>query len=334
MDHRGGMPAVSVLMLVHNSSRYVLPAAWSVLEQTFKDLELIIVDNASTDDSVRLLTTIEDPRVRLVQETKNHLVAGGMNIAFRRASGAYVFIADSDDLWHPHRLERQLEGLKSRPRCQALLCGMETIDSEDRVIGREFALWRPEDFKVYTAYSTGGVSPGFAFRREAFDRFAWRPEADFAPDLDFLGRVAEWAELAGDPEVLFRYRRQKGQLTHRYRPRVLAAEGGVRLATARRRAGLDDELGRLVGHCQAGVNEATSLAVLYERLLRASEAEGFPVLAALNARRWVLASRSLSVLWRASARVLRLGWLSGADRRLVWRMFALGPVRAHRLKPM
>lgn len=321
-------------MLAHNNGRFLLPAVRSILGQTYKDFELVIIDNASTDGSVEDVMRLNDPRIRLMRESVNHRIAGGMNLAFAQAKGAYIVIADADDLWMPRRLERQISQLKLRPESMALACGTETIDAADVTIGKEFVLQRPRDFRIYTAYSTGGVTPCMAFRRECFESLMWRPEFEYAPDFDFVSRVAERGDICGVSEVLFRYRRQPSQVTQRFRAKIVATEGAVRLVVARRRSGKAEDVERLMASVMQGVEDATPLPFLYERLAGLSEQEGFPLLVALNARRWVIESRRLSILWKAGLRALRASVRADKERKMVWRMFLLGPVRAHRLEPM
>lgn len=328
------MPAVSVLMLVHNGGRYLLSAVNSVLAQNWSDFELIVLDNASTDGSVDILQGLHDPRLRIRREPENRMIATGFNLAFSEAGGAYILTADADDIWLPNRIERQVALLKQHPSWQAVACATQTIDGVGNVVGREFGLEREEDFFAYSAYGTGAISPAHAYRRAFFERFAWRPEAEFSADLDFLARLNEVGSIAGDPQVLFLYRRQVGQVTQRFRARLLADEGAVRIATARRRAGLPDNLGSLVERATEGVAANTPHALIQKRLALLSHTEGWPLLTALHARRWFAAARTPRSVLAAGCLVLRASLRAGAGRGMVWRMFLQGPVRAHRLKLM
>ena len=104
-------PGISVVMCTYNGGRFVAEQLNSIREQTFRNLEIIVVDDASTDDTWQILEEIAlaDDRIRLYHNPENL----GFNLNFNRActlaTGAYVAIADQDDVWHPTKLERMLE---------------------------------------------------------------------------------------------------------------------------------------------------------------------------------------------------------------------------------
>lgn len=104
------MALVSVVMPCFDSEPYVRAAVCSVLAQTHADLELIVVDDASTDASADVVAELarEDDRVTLLQRRRNGGAACARNDALGRVRGEYVAFLDSDDLWLPHKLERQL----------------------------------------------------------------------------------------------------------------------------------------------------------------------------------------------------------------------------------
>ena len=102
---------VSIVMPMHNSSRYVGESVESVLAQTYKDWELLVVDDASTDDSVALVEHYAaiDPRVRLLRnDHPSGNPASPRNVGVREARGRFIAFLDSDDIWLPHKLESQL----------------------------------------------------------------------------------------------------------------------------------------------------------------------------------------------------------------------------------
>src|SRR5258706_15818506 len=103
------MPAVSVITPAYNVEPYLAEAIASVLAQTFTDLELVIVDDGSTDSTFAIASACaqRDSRVRLVRQP-NGGISKARNHAMRIGSGAVFAIFDSDDVWHPRYLERQL----------------------------------------------------------------------------------------------------------------------------------------------------------------------------------------------------------------------------------
>ena len=92
------MPRVSVIMAVYNASRFLREAVGSILCQTFRDFELIAVDDASSDSSLDILQGFADERIRIIRHDRNHGAAISRNDALRAACGEYVAIMDADDV--------------------------------------------------------------------------------------------------------------------------------------------------------------------------------------------------------------------------------------------
>jgi len=101
-------PSVSVVMPVHNGADYVEAAIRSVLEQSFENLEILVVNDGSMDDTVEVVNGIEDSRVRLISQDQAG-VAAARNRGIKEASGSFVAFLDHDDVWFPDKLARQLE---------------------------------------------------------------------------------------------------------------------------------------------------------------------------------------------------------------------------------
>lgn len=103
-------PTVSVVMPVYNGELFIAESIRSVMQQSFRDWELIVVDDASADASVDLLQAVcaEDERIRPIQLQQNSGAAVARNTAIESARGRYIAFLDDDDLWVPHKLERQL----------------------------------------------------------------------------------------------------------------------------------------------------------------------------------------------------------------------------------
>ena len=101
-------PTVSVVLNCYNHEQYVGEAIESVLAQTFRDFELILIDNGSTDGSRRVMQSFDDDRIRLILHDENQSISRRLNEGVAAANGEFVSILYSDDLFLPHKLERQL----------------------------------------------------------------------------------------------------------------------------------------------------------------------------------------------------------------------------------
>src|SRR5262245_42732635 len=109
------MPAVSVLMAVYNAERHLAAAIDSILAQTFRDFELVIVDDGSEDGSKRIVQSYRDSRIRLILLERNQGLSRALNEGLRLAASPLVARQDADDLSEPHRLARQMDVMSARP---------------------------------------------------------------------------------------------------------------------------------------------------------------------------------------------------------------------------
>lgn len=116
-------PVVSVVIPMYNRASTIGESVASVLRQTYTDFEVIVVDDGSTDESVQVVESIDDPRMRLVRADRNRGAAGARNLGSVAATGTWVAFQDSDDEWLPRKLERQLAVLETSG-ADAVYCGM------------------------------------------------------------------------------------------------------------------------------------------------------------------------------------------------------------------
>jgi glycosyltransferase involved in cell wall biosynthesis len=112
-------PSVSVVVPAYNAARTIETTLHSVLQQTVEDLELLVVDDGSTDTTPDIVRSVKDDRLRLLQQP-NAGHASARNAGIRAAQGRYVAVVDADDVWLPHKLERQVALLDSHPEVRAL----------------------------------------------------------------------------------------------------------------------------------------------------------------------------------------------------------------------
>ena len=139
-------PTISVVMPTYNREQMLPRAIDSILDQTYKDFELIIVDDASTDKSVEVIKDYmkKDKRIRLIQNEKNSGIAFSRNRGNDAARGKYIAIMDSDDQSLPHRLELSINFFEKHPDVDAF-CG-NLLDIEEPVYAQQFLNW--QDYKI------------------------------------------------------------------------------------------------------------------------------------------------------------------------------------------
>lgn len=126
---------ISIGIPVYNAEKYLKKAIDSVLNQTYTQFELIIVDDGSTDGSLAIVQSYADPRIKLVSDGKNLSLSPRLNQIARIAKGKYLVRMDADDVMHHQRLEIQLKILEQHPNIDVLGSNCYIIDANDKVLG-------------------------------------------------------------------------------------------------------------------------------------------------------------------------------------------------------
>jgi glycosyltransferase involved in cell wall biosynthesis len=127
------MPEVSVIIPTYNSAQYVIEAVESVLAQTWRDFEVLVIDDGSTDDTEQVMRRYEAP-VRYLRQA-NGGVAVARNRGIAESLGRYVAFLDADDTWLSHKLARQMEALRQQPRQRACYSAFTVVDADLNPIG-------------------------------------------------------------------------------------------------------------------------------------------------------------------------------------------------------
>ena len=133
------LPLVTVVMPVFNGARTLRRSVTSVLDQTFRSLELVVVDDASTDDTVRIAEELAkgDARVRIVRRERSGGPAAARNSGIAGGTGRFLAFCDADDLWLPEKLERQLD-LARTSGASLLYCGYHRVSADFAGTGADF----------------------------------------------------------------------------------------------------------------------------------------------------------------------------------------------------
>ena len=205
-------PLVTILMPVHNGAEFLTEAIDSMLRQSLKDFEFLIVDDASTDSSASIIQRYRDPRIRLIQSRDRLKLSGALNLGLDQAQGRYIARMDADDISLPMRLERQVQFLEGNPDIG--LCG-----SWIRYFGASTALLKrpvnPEEIRAFTLLDTPFAHPSVMLRRDPVERHHLRFDGSYFPTEDFelWIRMLRHTPAANLPEVLLHYRVHGKSLT-------------------------------------------------------------------------------------------------------------------------
>ena len=221
-------PTVSVILTSYNHAEYISAAIESVLNQTFTDFELLIVDDGSRDNSREIIKTFNDERIKtfLYEENRGTVIA--IRDAMSCARGKYIAVHHSDDLWTPEKLARQVEFLEANPDYAACFTWADFVDEAGNV--HELAAddfyrnifdqpnrSRAEWLNYFFHNANCLCHPSAMLRREAYDKFHLLEVHGFwqLPDLLMWVRLCFHAEIFILPERLtqFRLRRTRQENT-------------------------------------------------------------------------------------------------------------------------
>lgn len=180
---------VSILMPVFNVEAYVEKAINSIIQQTYKNFELIVVDDASTDSTYEIVQKMAemDFRVKLFRNPVNQKICKTLNFAYSQSKGEYILRMDGDDLCSPDRLACKLNYLINN-KLDIVGCSTLTIDTHDNVIGSFTAL---DDYNLIlrTAKYRSPLQHIWLAKREVYEMLGGYRELSGAEDYDFILRA-------------------------------------------------------------------------------------------------------------------------------------------------
>lgn len=168
-------PTASVVVPAYNVAKTIKATLDSLLAQTMTDIEIIVVDDGSKDETCTLVEAYTDPRLRLIRQA-NRGLAGAHNTGIHKARGRYIGFCDADDLWLPEKLERHVEHLEQNPDIGISFSGSKLIDEQGKILGVNQT---PKLKNITPAYifkrNPIGNGSSAVIRREALEGFAYRP---------------------------------------------------------------------------------------------------------------------------------------------------------------
>ena len=212
-------PVVSIILPTFGRLQYLRPTVASVYRQTLQDWELIVADDGSDAETLAYLRTLEtDSRVTLLCLTHTGIPAMVRNAALRQARGEYVAFLDSDDLWAPDKLSRQVAILRSRPMCGWCYTAISHIDGSGQPLTEPvFGPWLPCDGAVFERLVTGPVvirTPTVLAARELVAKVDGFDETiRSGEDYDLWLRLALVSDVALLDEPLVQVRRHEANYT-------------------------------------------------------------------------------------------------------------------------
>lgn len=210
------LPGVSVCIPVYRGEQFLAETIRSVLDQTYRDFELVILDNASPDGSGRIARSFGDRRIRIETNATALPQPENWREAVRLCRGPLIKLVCADDLLHPRCLEYQVGPMEADPGLAVVAGRRHMIDERSRVLvprrGLTGLTGVRSSVEVARHVVRNGANPigepgGVLFRREHYFAVGgWRPERRFVMDLDLWIRLLQYGEFLGLPETLAAFR--------------------------------------------------------------------------------------------------------------------------------
>ena len=215
----GDMPKLSVIMPVYNGERYLWQAIESILNQTFRDFELLIINDGSTDRSREIAVSYTDPRIVLIDNERNMGLSRSLNRGICLARGEYVARQDADDLSHPDRLRRQVEYLERHPDIVLVGTRVQWIDPQGHPLRLSSPAFTCSQIRWGYLVRAEGISGavGMFRKRLVVDQIGlYSEDFRYANDAELHSRIARRFQVANLPEPLYQVRVHSQQMTHTY----------------------------------------------------------------------------------------------------------------------
>lgn len=215
------MPEVSVILPYFNAENTLAAAVESMLNQTFTSLEILLVNNNSTDRSFSVAREFakKDSRIRLLNETKQG-VDHAMNCGLENSRGRFIARMDADDISHPERLEKQVRFLIENPETGLVGSFVEYVPHNTGTVGfKRFVKWTnsfhtPEEIERNRFVEIPVVNPTILFRRELYEKFGGCRQGNFPEDYEMQLRYLDAGiKMAKIPEPLLEWHDYSTRLT-------------------------------------------------------------------------------------------------------------------------
>jgi GT2 family glycosyltransferase len=259
------VPLVSVLLAAHDDAAFLGEAVASILGQTLADLDVIVVDDASTDETPALLAAIGDERLRVVRNEDRAGLAASLNRGLDLASGRYVARLDADDVAAPERFELQLERIRAEPRVAIVGSAVVDVDADGRPGATHVLPSGSRALRWHALFSSPFFHPTVLVDREVLAAHGLRYDAEFleSEDYDLWARLFAFADGANLATPLVRKRVHAGQASLRRSDLQESFQRRVALREIARVApDVDAELAWRVGARKGGGSRGAFVALL------------------------------------------------------------------------
>jgi len=209
-----GQPLVSVVIGSFNAGPYLRASLLSILNQSYTRLQIILIDDGSTDDSVDGISDLNDPRLMIIRQ-KNQGRSATLNRAIDLVQGDYYIIQDADDVSQPQRVERLVRAMEESERLAAVFSGWDLILNDRRIAPRFRAISAAECMSLINQLSIPAHDPTGMFRMSLVGHYRYSTDLPYTEAVDYILRIGEKHPIEVVGECLYSYRIHANSITAR-----------------------------------------------------------------------------------------------------------------------
>lgn len=223
---------VSIIASVYNCEQYIANMIQSIIAQSYQDWELIIIDDASTDGTKKIISEFQDERIIKISNSINRGLTVNLNYALKIAKGKYILRIDGDDIAYSNRLEKQVEYMECHPEIGLSGCWMKTFGGSKSICP---ATVDDARLRVKLILNACIYHPTFIIRKSVIERWhiCYNEKLRYAQDYDLEYQISKVAKIGNLPEVLMHYRVHSKQITCEKQQQQLECANHTRLQILR-----------------------------------------------------------------------------------------------------
>lgn len=222
---------VSVVIPTYNGAMYLRSSLLSILRQTHRELEIIVVNDGSTDETEEILASFSDPRIRVIRNSKNLGIVRSLNTGVNLASGDFIARMDSDDIAHPRRIEYQIRHFKMKPHLGVLGTCFEFLEHNTLV---EFPKSHNHIKSRLFYFNSIGHPTAMINRRVVGSDFVYSDGFKHAEDYELWARLSHQYYLENLPDNLLKYRIHSDQISSSFKKSQDEVVNVIRINNANR----------------------------------------------------------------------------------------------------
>jgi glycosyltransferase involved in cell wall biosynthesis len=197
---------VSIVIPVHNGEKYIKESIDSCLAQTYSNIEIIVVDDKSTDSTLEILKEYGE-KIKVFPVEKQNGLGNVINIGIRASKGKYIARMDADDIMYPDRIEKQVEYLESNPNCVAVGGQIDIIDADSNITGHREYAQNDKDLKKNRFLFQPFAHPAVTLRKSTLEEIGLYPEDMWkVEDVKLFLILSTKGEFANLPDTVLKYR--------------------------------------------------------------------------------------------------------------------------------